>query len=79
MTTAAEQICPDLLALPEADRAELARVLLESLSRDNSDETETHWENELARREDDIRSGRVSGISEEEFFARLDTRLSVGR
>ena len=78
MNATAERLRADLLSLPETDRAGLASVLLESLH--GSDETpDAAWDEELARREEEIRNGRVTGISETDFFAHLDARLSVGR
>ena len=76
MTATAQQLRPGLLALPEADRAELADLLLESLEPSRSQADETAFDAELARRAEDIRSGRVVGHTPEEFFARLDARLA---
>jgi putative addiction module component (TIGR02574 family) len=66
-----------LLALPEGDRAELAHLLLESLGM--RDVGAGALEKELARRAEEIRNGRVTGVSAEELFARVDARLAQGR
>lgn len=80
MTATAQQLRPDLLALPEADRAELANLLFESLEQPLSDAEERAFDAELASRAEEIRDGRVAGVSPEELFARLDARLgSRGR
>ena len=79
VTTNAQQLQPDLLALSEADRAELAHLLLESSEQPLADSEELAFDAELARRAEEIRSGRVTGHTPEEVFARLDARLdSVG-
>jgi putative addiction module component (TIGR02574 family) len=75
MTATAQQLRPDLLALPEADRAELAHLLFESLEQPLSDAEERAFDDELARRAEEIRCGRVIGHTPEELFARLDARL----
>ncbi len=77
MTATAEHYCSNLLTLPEEDRAELARVLLQSLHEDSPDPNDALWNEELARREDDILNGRVAGLTEEEFFERLEATLST--
>lgn len=77
MTANAQALRPDLLALPAADRAELANLLLASLEPAPSEAEEIAFDAELARRADDIRHNRVVGHRPEEFFARLDARLAA--
>ena len=79
MTNAAEKLRPDLLALPEADREELIQVLAESLESPLTEAEEQAFDAELARRDEEIRSGKVVGISAEELCARLDARLDAVR
>ena len=74
MTATAQQLCPNLLVLPEADRAELAHLLLESLEPPASDDEEQAFDAELARRAEEIHSGKVAGISAHELFTRLDAK-----
>jgi len=76
MSAAAAHYQASLLALPEGDRAELAHLLLESLG--IKDAENSAWEKELARRAEEIRSGRVVGISTAEMFMRIDARLAQG-
>ena len=76
MTTTAEKLCSDLLALPEEDRAELAQILLDSLAPGLSEDDPGFLE-ELARREADMRSGKSVPIPVEEVFARIDARLAA--
>lgn len=75
VTTTAQKLQSSLLALPEADRAELAHLLLESLEQSVPDTEERAFDAELARRADEIRNGKVTGHTPEELFARLDARL----
>lgn len=69
MTLAAEQLKPQLANLPEADRAELASFLLESLH--EHDAAESAWDAELERRLQEIESGAVVGIPADEVLAEL--------
>lgn len=77
MTATAQALRPELLALPEPDRAELADLLLASLEPSFSESEESAFDAELARRAEEICSGRVIGHSPEEFFAQLDARLAA--
>ncbi len=69
------------LALTPEERAELAGSLLESL--DPSDEdpkaVEAAWDDEIARRIEDLDSGKVKTVSWEEVQARLSSKLNHGR
>ena len=70
----AEAIADQLLALPSADRARLAQLLLASLEeRDPS--AMTAWEDEINRRATELESGRVAGIPAAEVFAEVERRL----
>lgn len=79
MTAIAEQLRSSLLALPDTDRAELAQLLFESLESAESEAETRAFDEELARRAEEIRRGQVTGLSAEELFARLDARLASGR
>lgn len=59
--------------LPAADRAELARFLLDSLD-DADDSWADAWRVELARRLEEMRSGKVKGVAAAEVLARLRER-----
>ena len=59
MTEDAERVKQEVLQLPEADRAELARLLIESL--DESEDqaiVEAAWDEELRRRVERIEQGK---------------------
>ena len=59
--------------LPAPERAELARFLVRSLEYDEGEWAE-EWGDELARRLEEIRSGRVVGVPAEVVIARLRER-----
>lgn len=73
MSLTAEQIESEALSLPTDARARIALALIESLDEDA--EVERAWQEEVQRRLDDLRSGRVQGIPAEEVFAEIDALL----
>jgi len=59
MTENAERVKQEVLQLPEADRAELARFLIESLDEsEDPDVVEAAWDEELRRRVELIELGK---------------------
>jgi putative addiction module component (TIGR02574 family) len=72
MSEVIEQWKAQLMTLPQDDRAELAHFLLSSLGPED-DEVEPSLE-EIARRVDEIRSGRAIGRPVDEFLAELRER-----
>ncbi|MEX0716025.1 MAG: addiction module protein [Planctomycetaceae bacterium] len=71
MTEVAEKLKSEAAKLSPRDRAELARFLIDSLEEQVDDDAEAAWDIELARRENEIRSGRAVGEPAAEVFARL--------
>jgi putative addiction module component (TIGR02574 family) len=67
-------LADQLLALPSEDRARLAALLLASLEGSEAG-TEAAWEEEVARRGEELRSGRVAGIPAADVFAEVERRL----
>ena len=61
--------------LPEAERAELAGRLLESLHGEPDDDVEAAWAEEVERRVRQIDSGEVKTIPWEEVRAKVYARL----
>lgn len=61
--------------LPEAERAELALSLIESLDGKPEAAVEDAWRAEIERRVGEIERGEVQLIPGEEVFARLRRRL----
>ena len=60
-------LAEDALALPPADRYELAKLLMESLA-PNNNRSDAEWREILDRRFENLQSGKVSGLSFEEVF-----------
>ena len=58
MTENAERVKQEVLQLPEADRAELARFLIESLDVCEDPDAEAAWDAELSRRVERIEQGK---------------------
>jgi putative addiction module component (TIGR02574 family) len=63
----------EVLDLSREERTHLADVLLSSLEEEEAVENE--WVEVARRRYEDIRSGRVETIDNEEVFARLRARF----
>ncbi len=59
--------------LPAPDRAALADFLIQTLEPEEQGWAEA-WREELDRRMDDLRSGKVIGVPAEEVLARLRER-----
>jgi hypothetical protein len=71
MTT--EQIEQELLKLPLAERARLARWLIASL--DDDAEIEAAWIAEVLKRDEELVSGAVEGIPLEDALTSIRTRF----
>lgn len=70
----AEVLADQLLALPSADRARLAQLLLASLEERDPGAADA-WNEEIDRRATDLTAGRVAGIPAAEVFAEVERRL----
>jgi putative addiction module component (TIGR02574 family) len=64
------------LSLPSGERAELAHLLIDSLDDEPEGDVEAAWDAELARRAEEIRSGRVVGKPADQVFSELRGRSS---
>jgi len=66
--------------LPEEERAELAGFLLESLDgpHDDPEAVEAAWKKEIARRIEDLDSGKAKTIPWEEVRQRVSAKLAHG-
>jgi putative addiction module component (TIGR02574 family) len=71
----AEALLRKALALPEADRANLAGALLESLEPHQDVEVEAAWREEVAARVAALDAGEVETVPWEEVRDRLFARL----
>lgn len=62
------------MALTSDERSELTRALIQSLEQEPEEDitaVDQAWEKEIARRVEEIKSGKVQGIPAEEVFAKL--------
>ena len=74
MSATLEQVAEEAKSLSLADRSALTRILIESLDVEPAEdlaEVEQAWQVEVAKRVEEIKSGRVKTIPAEEVFARL--------
>ena len=63
MTKEAAELLRQALALTERERADLACTLMDSLDTAVDDNVEVAWQEEIRRRIEDVRSGKVSLVS----------------
>ena len=59
MNTKAEDLLASALKLPESERAEIAAELIASLDRTVDEEASKAWDEEIARRIEELGSGKV--------------------
>jgi putative addiction module component (TIGR02574 family) len=71
MTENAERVKQEVLQLPEADRAELARFLIESLDDSEDPGVEAAWDAELSRRVEQIQQGKSRLRSAHQVLAEI--------
>ena len=74
MSIAAEKVA-EVLALPEQDRAFLARQLIASLDDTVEADAETQWNEVIDRRSREMAEGRVDARSEEEMIRDIRSKL----
>lgn len=67
MPSAIAQLYKQAMKLPHKARRQLASRLLDSLGPDQADILDRVWADELERRFQELKSGRVKGLSREEF------------
>jgi putative addiction module component (TIGR02574 family) len=80
MTPQISEVLEKALALSTQDRGLIIDRLIESLDDAPAEEgVEEAWSEEIKRRVEDIKSGRVEMIPGEEVHRRLLTRLSNGK
>ena len=70
----ADAIANQLLALPVADRARLAQLLLASIE-DRDPSAAPAWDEEIDRRAAALSSGTVAGIPASDVFAAVEQKL----
>jgi putative addiction module component (TIGR02574 family) len=81
MTQEATELLKRALALTAEERAELAGSLLESLDgvHDDPQAVEAAWNEEIARRIEDLDSGKAKTVPWEEVRHRISSKLTHGR
>ena len=75
MSREVTELLKKALELPVTDRAELAGSLIESLDHAKDESVADAWNAEIARRMEDLDSGRVKPVSLDEFRRRLDSAI----
>ncbi len=66
MVQEAQELLKKALTLPDKERADLAGSLIESLDAAVDEDAEAVWQEEIARRLEEVRSGKVKTISWED-------------
>jgi putative addiction module component (TIGR02574 family) len=62
MTERTQQLLQKALSLPDNERAELAGNLIASLDTNIDPDVDAAWQAEIARRADEVRSGKVNTV-----------------
>jgi putative addiction module component (TIGR02574 family) len=75
MTQEAHELLQKALALPENERAELAGTLISSLDATVDPDVDAAWQQEVARRLDEVQSGQVKTVVWEEVQRKGRTLL----
>jgi putative addiction module component (TIGR02574 family) len=78
MSIAAERVA-EMMALPEQDRAYLARQLIASLDDTVDADAETQWNDVIDRRSREMAEGKVDARSEEEVMTDIRAKLHARR
>lgn len=68
----------EALALSEAERAELAHDLIQSLDAPHDNGVENAWEREISRRIGEIDAGQAELVERSEFRRRIRERIERG-
>jgi len=69
------EILKKALHLPVAERAELAGSLIESLDESQDESVQVAWDAEVARRMEDIDTGRIKLVSFEEARKKISSAV----
>lgn len=79
MTRESAELLKKALALPEEERAALAGSLMDSLDDVVDESAEAAWNQEIARRIEDLDSGKAKTIPWDQIRSRISDRLRHGR
>ena len=72
MTQEANDLLKKALALPDEDRAVLAGVLIDSLDPSTESSAEEAWSKEIARRVEELDSGKAKTVPWDEVRRRIE-------
>jgi putative addiction module component (TIGR02574 family) len=75
----ADELLKKALTLPAQDRATLAGSLIDSLDEIDESSAQTAWNDEIARRIEDLESGKAKTIPWDEVRRRIHAKLDNGR
>jgi putative addiction module component (TIGR02574 family) len=78
MMQEAQELLKKALALPDKERAELAGSLIESLDEAVDENAEAAWQEEIVRRLEEVRSGKVKTTSWDKVREKGRTLLRNG-
>jgi putative addiction module component (TIGR02574 family) len=76
-TESLQRLRSEILALAEADRAELAHDLIQSLDAPRDNAAESAWDREVMHRISEIDTGQAELLDREAFQRRLRARLEA--
>ncbi len=79
MTQQASELLQKALSLSEEERAELAGSLIESLDATVDEGAEAAWNQEIARRIEDLDSGNATTVPWEAVRSRISSKLTRGK
>src|SRR5258708_32244441 len=79
MTQQVSELLQKALSLSEGERAELAGSLIESLDATVDEAAEAAWNQEIARRIEDLDSGKAKTVPSKEVRSRTSSKLTHGR
>jgi putative addiction module component (TIGR02574 family) len=79
MTQQASELLQKALSLSDEERAELAGSLIESLDATVDQAAEAAWNEEIARRIEDLSSGKAKTIPWEVVRSRISFKLTHGK
>lgn len=79
MTRQGLNLLQKALSLSDKERAELVSSLIDSLDSIADEGAENAWDQEIARRIQDLDSGKAKTVRWEEVRARISTKLNRGK
>jgi putative addiction module component (TIGR02574 family) len=79
MTEQTSHLLQKALTLSEAERADLACSLIDSLDATVDEDAMSAWDKEIAQRVSELDSGRAKTVPWEELRVRISSKLSNGK